>query len=49
MRMSERVTIPAIAVGITLKVNDRALKEFERIHREYIDSYLRDLKIIYFD
>ena len=47
--MSERVTIPASAVGVTLRVSDKALKAFERIHQEHIDSYLRDLKILYFD
>ena len=41
-----RATIPASAVGVTLKVSDKALKQLERIHQEYIDSYLRDLDLL---
>ena len=47
--MKERATIPASAVGVTLRVSDKALKEFGRIHQEYIDSYLRDSKVLCFD
>ena len=33
-----RITIPASAVGLTLRTSEKTLKEIERLHRETIEA-----------
>ena len=42
--MSNQITIPASAVGVTLTISDESLAEFERINDETLASSMDEPK-----